>query len=135
MPSKIANNHICAALGGHRNKAYIYSSNLSVHELIFSGCSLESLTSQLHRISRIVNVRKDLNWNRCLGVLCHLVQDREMSNHVVSEECMGLTAVTCGSVRALPLHPEPNLLPTSRLVLFFSRVIYDSSTQIVKSIR
>jgi len=92
----------------------IYSSNFAIHELVLRCGSLKSVARQLHGIPSIVDVGEDLYGNHGLRVLRHFVYGRQLANNIV--------------------HSEPNLLPSSRLVLLLCRVVYDGSSQIVRAL-
>jgi hypothetical protein len=57
--------------------------DFSIHKLVLSGGSFETVFGQVHRIATIVNVREYLHWYTRRKVGRHVIEPRQVSYHFV----------------------------------------------------
>ena len=58
--------------------------DFAIHKLILSRSTLEPFSRELHRVAAVVDVRQDLHGDHGVYVLRHVVDGREMADHIVA---------------------------------------------------
>ena len=74
---------------------------LAVHELVLRRRTLKPFLGEQHRVPRVVDVDEHLHGNHRVQVLRHVVQRREVADHVVSVHRRGRGAEPSQSAAVL----------------------------------
>jgi hypothetical protein len=113
----------------YERRAYVYSCNFSVHELIFCRGSLKPVLGELHRIFCVVDVHENLKGYHGLDVLSHIIESRKVIYDLISCRVFFTVRTLFHPTNgAVCLHSEPNLLARTWFVLLFGEIIDDGGT-------
>lgn len=114
---------------------YLDSLYLPIHKLILRRGTFESLSCEVHRVPRVVNLLQHLHGNHRLHMVRQLVNVREMVNHVgprVKATCTEkhhetmMSTYSPGRTRdQANSHSHADLLPTTRFVLLLCEIAHD----------